>query len=318
MTVCIAAICQSDRDPKIVLCTDWRQETYLARSDTADKLRTLPRGWVALIADTLNRAEELTALYESHLSDLKGFKDDAHLFSEIKKPAQEYKEILANEYISQTLGIGYQDFLNRAATLPDGFVTRRLEEVGAIKLGAALILAAFVAVTDPVTKKRESQPYLFVVDDQEGHQDVARVEDNFAVIGAGSYVAIPALNQREIDGTQSLMETIYAVYEAKRLAEIVPGVGESTSLEVLGPDGEMQSLSGEGHGRCKGLLRRLGPRLDLSGRKKSELFKFQKKFLEPFDKDEAAQKPHERKSKKAKKPRKFFGVDKPLPGERLE
>jgi len=66
MTVCIAAICQKDDKPRIVLCNDWNQETYLSHSEIADKLRTIHKGWSAPMTDVLIRAEELAAKYETH------------------------------------------------------------------------------------------------------------------------------------------------------------------------------------------------------------------------------------------------------------
>ncbi|MGB0014158.1 MAG: hypothetical protein WBQ03_21345 [Candidatus Sulfotelmatobacter sp.] len=59
------------------------------------------------------------------------------------------------------------------------------------------------------------------------------IVENFAAIGTGSYVAIPAMHQREHDENKSLMETIYTVDEAKRLAQVVPGVGGTTSISVI-------------------------------------------------------------------------------------
>lgn len=312
VTLCIAAMCEVEADdPRVVLCTDWRQESYLAHSETADKLRILPNGWIALVADTASRDEELVALYESHLLPLTKFKDDAELFSEMKKPAQQYKANLANEYISHTVGMSYSDFLSKD-NIPEDFFTKRLNEISQIRLDASLILAGFVAVRDPKTKKQSSAPYLFVVEDDEGHQDVVRTEDNFAVIGSGRYVAVPSLTQRGLDSSQSLMETIYAVYEAKRLAETVPGVGEYTSIDVLDKNGDILSITDKGYERCKELFAKLGPRLNLSEKKKSEFFKVKDGFLGPFE-DES--KPTSKKT--AKKPRKFYGTEKPMPGENL-
>lgn len=286
MTLCIAAICEEEKHPKIVVCTDWRQESYLVHSETADKLRLLPHGWSALIADTANRDEELVALYEKDFMGISKFEfaNDAELFAAMKKPAQQYKANLANEYISHMLGMSYAEFL-KADNIPEEFVTKRLDEVSNIKLGAALILSGFVEMQDYISKKKEKNAYLFVVEDDEGHQDVVRTEDNFAVIGSGRHVAVPALTQRELDSSQSLMETIYCVYEAKKLAEVVPGVGEHTSIDVFEASGKTWSISDKGYDHCKRLFRRLGPRLKLSDKRKKELFKMKHDFLEPFDKD---------------------------------
>jgi hypothetical protein len=293
VTVCIAAICQQDKentDARIVVCSDWKSETDWGGSETADKLRLLPKGWVALMADQLSRCEELVAQYETHLRDLREVSDDRHLFEEMKKPAHKQKEVLANDYLRQMLGISYADLVSPDKKFPEEMVNKRLEEVAKIRLRAALIIAGFIETTQG-EEKRENLPYLFVVDDGGDHEDVVRVEDNFAAIGSGAYVAIPTLHQRGHEEDKSLMETIYSVYEAKRLAEIVPGVGEATSLDVIYPDGRMMTWTDELNQRCKWLFDRLGPKLKIGKAKAKEYFgECKDEFFEPFDDDN--EKPH--------------------------
>jgi hypothetical protein len=287
MTVCIAAICQQDKankDSRIVLCLDWRSETEFGGSETSDKLRTLPKGWVALMSDSMSRCEELIAQYETHFRELKEVADDKALFEEMKKPAHKQKETLANDYLRQVLGISYADLVSPTKKIPDDIVTHRLEEVAKIRLRATLILAGFVSTQQGESgDAKENHPYLFVVDDQPDHEDVVRVEENFAAIGSGAYAVIPALHQREHDEDKSLMETIYSVYEAKRLAEVVPGVGEDTSLHVMYPDGRMMTWSDSLWERCDWLFERLGPKLRIGEKKASQYFEFKDDFLEPFD-----------------------------------
>lgn len=288
MTVCIAALCeqsQDNREQRIVVCYDWNSEHEMAGSETADKLRVLPRGWIALMADTLSRCEELVARYETHLREMKGLVDDNHLFEEMKKPAHAQKAALANDYMMQTLGVSYADLVSPDKNFPEEIVSKRLEEVAQIKLRAALIVAGFVATQQADIPQRETNPYVFVVDDQ-NHEDVVRVEENWGVVGTGSYVAIPALHQREQDNDTDLMETIYNLYEAKRLAEVVPGVGESTSIAVMYPDGTLKSWTEPLLNRCKWIFDRIGPKFDIPEKKAKEYFAFKDEFLEPYDIEE--------------------------------
>jgi len=286
VTVCIAAICQHEGQFRIVTCADWKQETDLAGSETADKIRLLPKEWVALMAGALNRAEELVGRYERKLRNIEQVEDDEDLYAVMKEPASQHKEALADDYIRHMLGISYKEFLERANTLPQEFVADKLKEISSINLGAALILAGFMEVKKQVFKN-ESLPYLFVVDDSGTHQDVVRAEDNFAVIGTGAYVAIPALNQREQDDNKNLMETIYNVYEAKRLAEVVLGVGQATSIDVIGPNG-VSTLSEAGAERCKRIFAGIGPKLHLSEERSRQLFEFKPEYLGAFEVGESA------------------------------
>jgi ATP-dependent protease HslVU (ClpYQ) peptidase subunit len=285
VTICIAAVCQHNNKPRIVLCTDWRGETYLGASETSDKRRLLPNGWVALLAGDLNRAEELVALYESHLATKDSFADDNELFSFMKRPTETYKESLADSYIRQSLGISYREFLDRADKLPAEIVSAKLNEIDRIKLNAALILCGFIRTSS----EGSANPYLFVVEDEDNHSNVVRVEDNFAAIGSGAYVAIPSLHQREHDSEKSLMETLYAVFEAKELSRVVPGIGAATSIDVMDADAAkpmLWSITEAGYEHCSALFRKLGPKLDLSERMSERLFAFDAAYLEPFD-DEA-------------------------------
>lgn len=285
VTVCIAAICKHKGEPRIVLCSDWKGEVEgLAGSETTDKLRRLPKGWMALMADKISRATELVAYYETAIGAMSDCVGDKPLFSAMRKPAQEYKAALIDDYIRQMLGISYETFRAQAEHLPADFVSARMGEVSAIRLQAQLILAGFVQFPSEPGSPR--LPYLFSVGDDADHQDMVRVEDSFAAIGAGAYVAIPAIHQREHDDDKSLMETIYTVFEAKRLSEIVPGVGGFTSIDVMEPSGKVWSITDAGHERCETLFARLGPKLEIGDKRSGKYFTFDDSYLEPFEDEE--------------------------------
>lgn len=288
MTICIAAMCQQDEDndePRIVLCYDWKAEQEYGASETSDKMRDLPNNWVALMAGDMPRAEELVAQYETHLRSFKEAVDDAELFTEMKKPARKQKENLATDYIWQTMGVSYADLVSPDKKFPESIVELRLNEVAQIRLRATLIIAGFAA-TNQGEELRKRLPYIFVVDDQDNHQDVVRPEENFAAIGNGSYVAIPALHQREQQDDMPLMQTIYNVMEAKKLSQVVPGVGEATELDVLYPDGRLMRWSESLYQRLNKLFKKLGPTLELSEKESKQLFEFRDEYLLPIDEDE--------------------------------
>jgi hypothetical protein len=300
MTICIAAICQQDKDnqeSRIVLCHDWKSETNIGGSETSDKQRELPKGWVALMADTMHMCEELVAQYERHLRGLGDVLDDRQLFEEMKIPAHTQKQVLANDYLRQMMGISYADLVSPDKKLPDSIVEDRLNEVAQIQLRASLILAGFMTTQQRDDPKRERLPYLFVVEDSKEHQDVVKVEENFAAIGSGAYVAIPAMHQRAQEEDNFLMETIYTVLEAKRLSEVVPGVGEVTTINVMYPDGTLKRWSEELFERLDWLFDRLGPKLTLSENKAKEYFKFKDEYLIPIDAEE--EKPKDKSVKRS-------------------
>lgn len=179
-----------------MLCSDWKGEIEgLAGSETTDKLRVLPKKWVALLAGDVARADELVSRYERKMRDLKEVVDDFALFEAMKEASNEHKASLIDNYIRQITGMPYAEFVENAQQLPEQLVMQRMNEISEIRLGADLILAGFIE-SQGEDEEPENRPYLFVVQDSGTHQDIVRVADNFAAIGSGAYVAIPAIHQR--------------------------------------------------------------------------------------------------------------------------
>jgi hypothetical protein len=246
------------------------------------------------------RAEELVAEYESHFRSVKQLDNDSDLFAEMKKPARKQKENLATEYIWQTMGVSYSDLVSPNKKFPESIVEQRLNEVAQIKLGATIILAGFAATKQDEEDERKHWPYIFVVDGESNPEERVGIEENFAAIGTGAYVAIPALHQREHDETKSLMETLYAVDEAKRLSEVVPGVGESTTINVMYPDGTLKKWSNGLFDRLGWLYERLGPTLEIKKKDALKYFSFKEEYLIPIDAEEVEEeKPKTTRSKRS-------------------
>ena len=85
---------------------------------------------------------------------------------------------------------------------------------------------------------------------------------DFSAIGSGRWIAEATLFQREQQNMRSLAETVYAVYEAKRLGQIAPGVGSETTIMVLRySNGITNDLASRKDKRfLEKQFRRLGPR----------------------------------------------------------
>jgi 20S proteasome alpha/beta subunit len=267
MTLCVAAACLDEKENRIVLCSDWKQETYSAGAEIANKLRWIKNGWPTLIAGDISRADELVLLYREYLkeNELK----ETNLFSILKEPAQKFKNLLADEFIQRKFGLSYDRFLAHAKDqLPAEIVSQTLYEVGDLQFPAQLLIAGFLG----------DRPVICVIG-EEG--SLARLEQNFAAIGTGAHVALPSLYQREHEPSEvSLMQAIYHVYEAKRLGQVSPGVGKSTSIEVLEPSGKLWSLTDWGYEWCEKMFKQLGPK---PIRPSSDQFKFYKRYLEESD-----------------------------------
>jgi hypothetical protein len=281
MTVCIAAACGHEDEPRIVLCHDWQQEIEgLGSSETRNKMDWVKDGWPVLEADLLNRAESLIRIYVDHLANVD--LTEENVFSEMKVPAQQFKGILADDYIRQLLGIDYNYFLQYGKErFPADFFREKMNEVSQITLGASLIIAGFVPCKKIGPYSQGLSSTICVVEDSLRHNDTVRIETDFAAIGSGSDAAIAAMFHRGQHWERNLMYTIYSVFEAKRYAEGVPGVGpDIVSIDVLEPQNVIRSLSDAGYEYCESLWTRFGPRA--MREKHKAKFEMKDEYLEPF------------------------------------
>jgi ATP-dependent protease HslVU (ClpYQ) peptidase subunit len=282
MTVCIAAACQeSDDEPRIVLCRDWRSEVpNVGSTDKQLKFRNLSKQWVALLAGNTSRAEELCIRFEEHLKKVKF--TEAIIADEVRAVFHDYKKTLADSWLKTTYGFSFSHLIDKGKeTLGEQFVETCLDQISRLTVGAELIISGFLDVYDYVDQ--ETAPDSIICALSENHDgDVVVLEDEFAVIGSGCNAARTMLSVREQDAATSLMETIYAVYEAKTISETVPGVGPSVSIDVMYPGGTILQLSDTGFDRCNELLTRFGMRTT-DTKKKKTWFEFKADYLEPLD-----------------------------------
>jgi len=286
MTLCIAATCLDGDKPKIVMCTDWREEyPAIGSHENADKLSFIKDSWPVLLAGEGPSEEALVATYEQELKQVD--LTQANIYEKLKAPMHKRKEILADDYTRQMLGIPYQEFLIRGrSTFPDDFYRQHVEEIERIRLGASLIICGFIGTYDYVEGKTERSAVIATVDDEASSIDrIFSMHTDFAAIGSGYASALGVLCRRGQSSDDPLLRTIYVVYEAKILAETVPGVSPSLAIDVLSADGKMQSLSDEGYKACGKLYGRFGPRR-IRDRDKDERdrmkFKMDSKYLQPF------------------------------------
>jgi hypothetical protein len=264
MTLCIAAACEHEGKPAVVLCSDWHGETEVAGAETTDKFRWVKDGWPSLIAGNVSKADELVESYERHLE--KKNLTRLNVIQELKTPLHQRKAELADEYVQRLLGISYREFLqNGKDQLPSEFFQQTLSAITGLGLECELIIAGCVQDDDddPLTE-------IFRTD---AWGNISR-EQNFSAIGSGAHVASAALFQREHDSSVKLMNALYNVFEAKRLGEISPGVGLSTTIDVLLSDGTVRAISDECFDALDKLFRRYGPR------RISKDFEFQSEFLD--------------------------------------
>jgi|HubBroStandDraft_1064217.scaffolds.fasta_scaffold18527_4 ATP-dependent protease HslVU (ClpYQ) peptidase subunit len=282
MTVCIAAACEEGIDePRIILCRDWRSEVpNVGSSDKQLKFRNLSREWVALLAGNVSKAEELCIRFEKHLKTTKLTEDN--LADEARKVFHAYKEALADSWLKTTYGFSFRHLIDKGReALGEQFTETCLDQISRLTVGAELIIAGFLDTYDYVDSKPLPDPTICAISENHAGGDVVLLEDEYAVIGSGCNAARTMLSVRQQDSATSLMETIYAVYEAKAISETVPGVGETVSIDVMYPGGKILQLSDAGYDRCDELLSRFGLR-STDTKAKAKWFEFKSDYVEPL------------------------------------
>jgi len=268
MTLCIAAICKErkgkNKDPRIVIATDWKGENPIAGAETTDKLYWIHKGCPVLIAGTVSRALELKDTYRQTflpllLANPKAPMVADNAFDVLKTALPIYKRKRAEEYIGTTLGVGYEAFLQNRDKLGDETFRALIRDVGKIEQEGELLICTFVPFRLDAPEL-DMVPLLFRVQDWEVIEC-----DNFTTIGSGGPVAEAALFHRAHDERDSLATTLYNVFEATKLGSIAPGVGKHFTISVLYPpneDGETvtRDVSAKGIKYLEARFREFGPK----------------------------------------------------------
>lgn len=216
-TVCIAALCEHLPGKYCVIaCSDGRiEQEGVGYSDNVPKSWLLSNEFWAMISGPFPKAKELCDRYSLHLSRTQVTPDN--VFEELRKPfaAQNRADVL--EYVSSTFGLNPEHFDALSQT------DRAAAVAGFPKRNTDLILIWLCA----------RMPRLFIVNgfDVQEHGP-------FAAIGCGWQAAQAALFARDFGPEKDLAHCMYAVYDAKRTSESVPGVGKTTHLMVLEYDDE--------------------------------------------------------------------------------
>ena len=285
MTLCIAAICDDmvNTQPKIVLCTDMERQTEgIGSSETEDKLGFARPGWPVLMAGTISKSYELLNVYAGHLASNYQKIDEFNLLTSLREPAHIQKCKLVDHYFQQTFSFSRSYFYGQGKEkLPEKFIADQEEVISRIKLEASLIIAGYIPETDFLKGGKGPRPFLCVVDDTQSVSgaDEVTIEYEYAAIGSGHYPAISNLYRREQDSVNSLIQTLYNVYEANCLSDKVPGVGrEFVKIDVLYSDGSLKSVSEAGYKYLKSLFKKYGPK-HVDAKK----IEFKEDFIEPYD-----------------------------------
>ena len=225
MTLCIAAHCMEPDwtgSPRIVAAFDWKiEEDSVGSSEGHAKLRHLTEEWVALLAGpSISETEDLALRYQAFLVNNHEQLTRGNLRDQLRRPLNAYRESLADRHTHGLLAVPYSDFLDHGENwFPEELRRQVALEIAQQKIDAEIVLIGVV-----------EKEYLVIADCVYGE---VRLCHHFTAIGSGHSVAKASLYHRGQESTCPLSETIYSIFEAKKLGENVPGVGKVTTILVV-------------------------------------------------------------------------------------
>lgn len=228
MTLCVGALAQVPASPetRIILCTDYKVAGDGFGSESEYKLRILSGQLMCLFSGSPGRAKELSSIYRRHLKNTTLVPDPDLIVAELSKPLRDFKLSIADRYVQNKLFISYRELIRKG---PKWFgkeqQSKYVADVYKHKIRVDLIIAGFV----------EGMPVLCEARADDGDLESGHLEwkTGFSLIGTGSYTAEPVLHARKHTQDTPLDQALYNVYEAKKLGEISPFVGERTTIHVL-------------------------------------------------------------------------------------
>jgi hypothetical protein len=179
VTICIAATCQINDDPKIVVCSDRRFSSDFGNSEKGQKQCELRPGWQALFANEADAARTALPKLRTEFQEHSGYIDETNILQIVKTALEKRKVEINDQYIIGQIGCNYDWFMTEGKQrLPDDQFTEILRDIRCTPLGAVFIIAGFDFNEQPMP--------LIVWTDEYCH---AKIADQYAVIGQGAYLA---------------------------------------------------------------------------------------------------------------------------------
>ncbi len=219
MTICIAAICMDNSNEYIVFSTDHMISSTMGEFEhTSKKYRAVGKhkNIVAMLAGNALLFERLVF---SKKNEFDKVADD--IYGNFRK---ERKDIIQREVLDK-FDIKW-DFVLEALgkQIPNGLVQNILEKVAEFRLKTAILVIGF----------KGDRAYLSQITETGivGFRHIG-----FHAVGSGDNQAASTLLFQKHSKEDSLRETLYNVYKAKRNAEVARGVGKETDLLIMGKTG---------------------------------------------------------------------------------
>jgi 20S proteasome alpha/beta subunit len=224
MTVCIGAICE---DGKAAVVAADKMVTFgppmmlQTEPSVLKKIVSLTPECVILFSGSMPDGEDVIARARPGIAATK--QPVSNIAEKVRGAYADFKKARVEETILRPL-LG-ADFAQFQALVGQSSSSQILQQLVGMIMQHNLQLEALIAGTD------DSGAHIFVI----GHPGILQPVDTtgFAAIGSGGLHAMIALSLGPHSKTASLVETIHSVYEAKKAAEVAPGVGTMTDMAII-------------------------------------------------------------------------------------
>jgi 20S proteasome alpha/beta subunit len=267
MTLCIAATCINDitdksGQPTIVLGADTMVTAGAYSSETGYK-RVEIGPYVALFSGTISEAHELLSAYSEYfaVTPLQDPLSSVERLKQLRQPLEDHKWRKLDHLMRMRLGMGYTEFLERGDQIDSQVRMPLLADIWALSVEVELLVAGITPGPNVFDRS-----FIFRLTDQK-----FEVHKNFACIGEGASAAEQSLHRRKQSELTLLSETLYNVYEAKKMGELARSVGEQTMLAIVEPDDDgkvpwkVRGVTAEAKEYLDGCFANYGPKLVSQG-----------------------------------------------------
>ena len=220
MTICIAAL--ADNEKSVVLASDKmvsQQMPLIEYEHTVEKIVKMNDHFYVLIAGTVNHA---VAILDRARPEIKENSGHNAKFEVMKNAYIEYREQQIVDGVLRPQGIrSMDDFQNRHRVL--------LPDISASVQHLVMHFNLKVVLTLVALDQHQQKCHIRVL----GHPGQNLFPLEYASTGTGDMHAVQSLIGAHYQKEKELETATYLVYEAKRRAEVAPGVGLLTDMIVL-------------------------------------------------------------------------------------
>ena len=178
-----------------------------------------------MLAGNFPLATELAGIYEGFFAeeDESGTQKETSTIERLRIPLDRLRRRIAEQFTQGRFAVSYDELLHR----------------GQSWLGEEILKETLSELHLRIEQEEKSIQALLIGPGDDGFLAIYKYSygqfwecEDFAAIGSGETIAEAILFYRRLISTAHLMKAAYVVYEAKRMGEITPGVGESTSMIV--------------------------------------------------------------------------------------